>query len=69
MERANYGSNFQKLGAATATTRAKSLGVADKKYYYNLTEQQFLQDPSSESEIENEAIEPIVELKPPTKKL
>ncbi|CDW75173.1 UNKNOWN [Stylonychia lemnae] len=56
-ERANYGSNFQKL-AATSQNRTKSqaIGSTQKKYYYYaMTEQQFLQDPtSSESEMETD---------------
>ena len=63
-ERANYGSNFQSLGAQT---RAKSLGsvagpvTADRhRQYYNMTEQQFLMDPSSESDND----QPLVEAPP-----
>jgi len=57
MERAQYGSNFQRLGEPQGESRAKSLGdVQDKRrLYYNMTEQQFLHDPSSPSGSEAEA--------------
>ena len=48
LERAHYGSNFQRLGES----RAKSLGDAHerRRLCSNMTEQQFLHDPSSPSD-------------------